>query len=93
MILAIQEAYYLNAKNPSDDDVLIELANMLELNIEKFAADLLSEETQNELTAQIQFSRELGAQGFPSLIYETKAGRKLLQLDYNNADAILNQMI
>ena len=92
MILAIQEAYYLNARNPSDDDVLIDLACQLELDTEQFSNDLSSVETQNELMSEIQFSRELGTQGFPSLIFETKNSRKLLQLDYNHPDAILNQL-
>jgi putative protein-disulfide isomerase len=92
MILAIQEAYYLNARNPSDDDVLIDLACQLELDTEQFSNDLSSVETQNELMSEIQFSRELGAQGFPSLIFETKNSRKILQLDYNHPDAILNQI-
>lgn len=92
MILAIQEAYYLHARNPSDDDVLIDLACKLELDSKQFSNDLLSAETQEELMSEIRFSRELGAQGFPSLIFETKNSRKLLRLDYNYPDAILNQL-
>ena len=92
MILAIQEAYYQHARNPSDNDVLIDLAGKLELDTEQFSNDLSSAETQNELMSEIRFSRELGTQGFPSLIFETKNSRKLLQLDYNYPDAILNQL-
>jgi len=92
MILAIQEAYYLHARNPSDNDVLIDLADKLGLDTEQFSNDLSSAETQEELMSEIQFSRELGTQGFPSLIFETKNSRKLLSLDYNYPDAILNQL-
>ena len=92
MILAIQEAYYLHARNPSDNDVLIDLADKLGLDTEQFSNDLSSAETQEELMSEIQFSRELGTQGFPSLIFETKNSRKLLSLDYNYPDAILKQL-
>ena len=92
MILAIQEAYYLHARNPSDDDVLIDLAGALDLDTEKFSEDLSSQETQNELMLEIQFSKQLGVQGLPSLVLETNDIRKLLRLDYNNPEVILNQM-
>lgn len=92
MILAIQQAYYQKALNPSDEDVLIDLAEKLGLDVDQFTSDLSSEETQNELMTEIQFSRELGAQGFPSLVLERESRRKLLQLDYNTAEAILNQL-
>lgn len=93
MILAIQKAYYLQALNPSDNQVLIDLAEKLELDTELFSNDLSSIETQNELMSEVQLGRELGAQGFPSLILKTKESHKLLRLDYNNPSAILNQLI
>lgn len=92
MILAIQEAYYLYAKNPSENDVLIDLAGHIGLDTEQFSNDLSSAEMQNELLSEIQFSRELGVQGFPSIIFEDENSRKLLLLDYNNAEVILNQL-
>lgn len=93
MILAIQEAYYLHARNPSDDDVLIYLAGKLELDTKQFSNDLSSTETQNKLMSEIQIGKELGVRGFPSIIYETKNNRKLLQFDYNSPDVILNQLL
>ena len=92
MILAIQHAYYLQAKNPSDDDVLVFLAGKLGLDTEQFANDLLSSETQDELESEIKFAMVLGAQGFPSLVFENAGERKILRLDYNSADVILGQV-
>ena len=92
VILAIQHAYYLNAKNPSDNDVLVNIGEKLGLDGERFNNDLLSSETHDELMSEIKFSRELGVRGFPSLVFENEGVRKLLQLDYNNADVILNQL-
>lgn len=92
MILAIQQAYYLYARNPSDAEVLIDLAGVLDLDTEQFSEDLSSEETQNQLMLEVRLSRKLGAQGFPSIVYETNNGRKLVMLDYNNPEIILNQL-
>lgn len=92
IINKIQKAYYLNAKNPSDDDTLIEIANNLTLDSEIFIIDLNSEETQSVLFQEIKLSQQLGAQGFPSLILENKKGCTLLQIDYNNAENILEQI-
>lgn len=92
IINEIQKAYYLNAKNPSDDDTLIEVANNLTLDSEIFKNDLNSEETKKILFQEIKLSQQLGAQGFPSLVFENKKGCTLLQIDYNNAEKILEQI-
>ena len=46
MIEAIQTAYYLKARNPSDRTTLIELAQDLGLDVEQFAHDLDHPNTQ-----------------------------------------------
>ncbi|CAB1274984.1 DsbA family protein [Candidatus Nitrosacidococcus tergens] len=45
MILKIQQAYYLEAKNPSNQETLIELAEELGLNKNQFFCDLYVPET------------------------------------------------
>ena len=92
IINEIQNAYYLNAKNPSNDDTLIEIANNLTLDSEIFKNDLNSEETKKILFQEINLSQQLGAQGFPSLVFKNKKGSKLLLIDYNNAEKILEQI-
>ena len=67
MITAIQQAYYLNAKNPSNIDTLAELAEAIGLDRKQFIADIHSEQTQNQLLEEIAFSRQSPIQGFPSL--------------------------
>lgn len=90
MIEAIQKAYYLEAKNPSNDTTLIHLANLLALDEQRFSEDLNSEETQLELELEINLSRQIGAQGFPSLILQTQETYKYVPLDYNNPETCLN---
>lgn len=92
MIHAIQTAYYLRAMNPSDNSTLIELANNLDLDADEFETDLNSDATQQDLDKEIEFSQQLGAQGFPSLVLENKQKKWLLQIDYNNEDNVLKQI-
>ena len=70
MIRAIQEAYYLRAMNPSDDETLVLLASELGLNREAFALALNNSETQRQLEQEIAQVRSIGAEGFHSLILE-----------------------
>ncbi|MEE9424250.1 MAG: DsbA family protein [Methylococcales bacterium] len=89
MIYAIQQAYYLNAENPSDDEVLSSLAENLELDLKQFQIDLNSQQTQQQLEQEIVNSRTIGAQGFPSLIWLGYGNYCSIAIDYNNADIVL----
>ena len=89
MIESIQKAYYLNAKNPSIDETLINIAGSLGLDEEKFAFDLNSDETQQQLQKEINFGRQIGAQGFPSMIIEKDGRYEYVPLDYNDPSAAL----
>ena len=93
MISAIQQAYYLQARNPSNEDTLIELAVDLGLNATQFARELNADETHAALFGQIALSRDLGARSFPSLILERKGTRRLLPIDYNDPTRIVQQII
>ena len=92
MILAIQQAYYLQARNPSDRDTLIELADGLGLDRRRFARDLDSERLQTRLLEEIGQARRLGADGFPSLVLVDGGRTRLLQLDYRDPDVVLAQL-
>jgi len=92
MLLAIQQAYYLNAKNPSNTDVLIECAVSIGLNEASFTEALNSASVEQQLLADIKFARSVGANSFPSLVLEQGGEYGLLNLDYNNAQVILNQL-
>lgn len=85
MILAIQEAYYLRALNPSDNSVLIALAEELGLNSQRFEQDFLSDDTRQALLDEIDFARSIGGNSFPSLFVES--GNKITELPINYKDA------
>lgn len=94
MIHAIQQAYYLEARNPSDTDTLAALAADLGLDRNRFGQGLEARQTQDILDAEIQHSRKLGAQGFPSLVLENADGSvKFIPLDYNNASTMLDRIL
>jgi putative protein-disulfide isomerase len=93
MILAIQQAYYLNAKNPSDDEVICFLAETLRLDLNRFQTDLNSPQTQQQLEQEMANSRTIGAQGFPSLIWLGYGNYCSIAIDYNNADLVLEAIM
>ena len=68
MFQAIQSAYYLQARNPSDASTLIELAAEIGLDTDRFTQDLQSREVEARLQADFQTRRTLGANQFPSLL-------------------------
>mgnify|MGYP006133214519 FL=1 len=93
MLNAIQNAYYLQAKNPSIDLTLIELAHSLNLNIEQFTQDLNSIVTRQQLLDDITLAKSLRVISFPSLLLSSNKGNKPIAIDYNNAKLIINQIL
>jgi len=92
MLLAIQQAYYLQAKNPSDFDVLISLAKTLGLNTDVFSADLNSSETKNQLHREFQLRDRLGVSSFPSIVLTIDDALYPVHIDYTDPDTILQQI-
>ncbi|MCG9739665.1 DsbA family protein [Shewanella insulae] len=92
MLTAIQKAYYLQARNPSDNEVLIDLASKVGLDKTQFSADLLHEETQEALLAEIHFARSIGGNSFPSLFVQSTVGITPISIDYQDVDACIAQI-
>ena len=92
MTARIQRAYYLEARNPSNDDTLIELAADIGLDAARFAADLNAESTQASLLDEIQRARGLGVNGFPGLAVDSAAGLYHIGLNYLDAQSMLAQI-
>ena len=93
MLNAIQNAYYLQTKNPSKDLTLIELAHSLNLNIEQFTQDLNSTVTHQQLLNDMALAKSLRITSFPSLLLSGNQGYKPITIDYNNAKLIINQIL
>jgi len=91
MIHAIQTAYYLEARNPSDDDLLIDLAMQLDLDVDQFRLDLNAENTEARLLEEIRAGQALGALGFPSLVLQIGDEIHSIAIDYNDPEPMLRQ--
>lgn len=93
MITAIQHAYYLHAQNPSNTDTLITLAGNIGCDLDRFKAEINSQNTQDMLLADMRFSHSIGVQGFPSLVLKDK--NQLLHpvaVDYLNPRQMLDRV-
>ncbi|MEW8192982.1 MAG: DsbA family protein [Candidatus Thiodiazotropha sp.] len=89
MIIAIQQAYYLQARNPSDDATLIELAMEIGLEKRQFSKLLNHSSTQQKLDSEIAQSRRLGVRSFPSLVLQHEESYWPVAIDYLNAEPML----
>lgn len=88
----IQQAYYQQAKNPSDNEILVELAADIGLDRERFENDLKDESTQARLLDEIGQARSIGINSFPSLaiVIGDRVGH--VGLDYNSPQVMLQQI-
>lgn len=92
MTAAIQRAYYLEARNPSDNSTLIELAGEIDLDRERFAADLTAASTHAALLDEIGQARALGIDSFPSLAVINAGKLRHIRLDYLDPEAMLREI-
>jgi putative protein-disulfide isomerase len=82
MLFAIQQAYYLNAKNPSLSETLINLAADIGIDVQAFEKPFLSNELNEKLIDEIDASRQLPIQGFPSLVLVVDKHFLPIAIDY-----------
>lgn len=82
MTKAIQRAYYEQARNPSDTEILVDLAGEIGLDAGIFANALTSTAVDEQLDREIEHSRALGVQGFPSLVLVEGDISRLIRIDY-----------
>ena len=93
MTAKIQRAYYLEAKNPSENSTLIELADEVGLDTEGFSRDLISAETHQFLNQEINQTRSMGINGFPSLVIKSDERYQQILTNYNDAAPMLEQIL
>ena len=89
----IQKAYYLNALNPSNEDILINIARDIGLNEDLFKEDLKSSEVNDLLLDQIRTTKTMPINGFPSLVLVKENNLERINIDYLNSNYIINQII
>mgnify|MGYP001819832102 CR=1 FL=1 len=89
---AIQLAYYLEARNPSDEETLVILAEENGLDKIRFADDLNSEETRNEHQREMNTVQRLGVRGFPALVLLGNGWGQSIGVDYADTQTMLGQI-
>lgn len=82
MVDEIQKAYYLNAMNPSNHDVLQKLAINIGLDGSVFLETLKNHNTEAKFSEQLDFVRQLPVNGFPSLVLSINGHNMPVVLDY-----------
>lgn len=92
MLAAIQRAYYLEARNPSDAVTLIDLAGKIGLDPEAFATALIDPATQDLLQRDFALRRALGARSFPSIGLREGEQLRLLTSGWCDASTLSSAM-
>lgn len=90
MTKAIQNAYYKEARNPSDDSTLIELAVELNLSVEKFKKDLNSNAIKENFLKEVDLTQEIFVESFPSLVLKVNNEIHSINIDYNNSKIMID---
>ena len=90
MYHAIQEAYYLKAKNPSDLETLTECAEHIGMNADGFKKAMQHVQQERLLEEEVEQTRQLGLNSFPSLAL--LIGNRLIPIaiDYQDHSSMLN---
>ncbi len=93
MILSIQQAYFLHTKNPSNIDILTDIATSIGLKPEQFRQDMASQTVEMQLQEQLQLAHRLSVQGFPSLVLSKGDRLHAIPLDYNNSHTMQQAIV
>jgi len=92
MIEAIQRAYYLEARNPSDVDTLIDLASEIGLDRARFTAEFHGDAVEARLREEVAFARSPPFRGFPSLAVQAGGRLHPVDVDYRDPEPMRRQI-
>ncbi len=90
---AIQQAYYLDARNPSERDTLVALAGEIDLDVPRFAADLDTPDTRAAHAVEMDLVRRLGVRGFPGLVLVNGDRVREIMVDFSGPAAMQAQVM
>ena len=92
MTARIQQAYYLEARNPSETETLVELAAELGLDERRFAKELHSALTNDTLIKEIQMAAGMQVDSMPTLVLKIGESAWSLGIDYTESDTMLESI-
>lgn len=93
MTKAIQDAYYKQARNPSADETLINIAEEIGLDRNKFSADYRSTDVDEQLKSEIMQCREMFVESYPSLVLEKNGNLRNISIDYNSYHSVIEDIL
>jgi putative protein-disulfide isomerase len=70
----------------------VQVAQSIGLDADAFAAELSGAAVEAHLHEELRFARQAPINGFPSLVLHTAAGMRPIDLDYVNAEPMLQQI-
>ncbi len=92
MTRKIQKAYYQEARNPSENNTLIELTDELGLDKDRFTEALNAKQTQQQLLDEIANARSIGINSFPSLMLQHAGKMEPVLVNYTDVRTMLDQI-
>lgn len=84
----IQQAYYLEAKNPSDISTLAECAGKIGMQSDRFIPIMENIKESEKLEQEVQLTRQMGLTSFPSLAVLHRGKLSHIAIDYQNSDSM-----
>lgn len=79
---AVQTAFYLQQKNVTREEILIELAGQFDIDADSFKMTFNSAQVKNTTLAHFQKTQAFGVRGFPTVILQNKVGYTPLTSGY-----------
>ncbi|MFK8049715.1 MAG: DsbA family protein [Halioglobus sp.] len=89
---AIQQAYYRHARNPSDHNTLVSLADEINLDANQFDTDLRSEQVHQQLLDEIHAARTIGINSYPSIAVVSGTCVRHIDLAYTDPVLMIEQI-
>lgn len=93
MSAQIQQAYYLDAQNPSDLETLAQCATKIGLKEDGFLKAMAHCKQAETLEQEVQIARQLGLNSFPSIALVMANKMIQIPLDYHSADKMLDHIL
>ncbi len=92
MTSAIQQAYYLQAKNPSDLETLNAAALSIGLDLAQFRQRMFSTQLMQDFESELHSVRNIGVNSFPSLVFKSGTSRFNIPINYTSAEVVLQDI-
>ncbi|ACU60193.1 DsbA family protein [Chitinophaga pinensis] len=84
----LQQSFYVEGRDITNDGVLADLAEAIGIDKHTFSARFHSDEMKRKTLQGFEFSRQLGVQGFPTLLTLEKGAVKVICRGYQQYDAL-----